>query len=371
MSSIRAGAAFVTIQIKEEVRQGLAEAKSKLSAFADYVKNAIGGKASQALSFKDVAQGLVGGAVLMNLAKIALENEKIAGAAERANEALRSMVLDVTADIEGELVWALETAAFLIKKMADGFKAIIALSKDIMNFGPKGDTTFKNFNKVLDELDRPSSGARTKEVDKTAKSVTHLVKLTNELTQAQKNYDAAWEGARNAGAGAIADLQRELDVLRRGETSVKADEIYKDKLDAELKLLEAEKQARGQAGGFTNADNAAIEAARAKAQALKEQFVFLVDQKTQIEENRKLEEEAAKKKQEQIEAEIAKKQQALDMSMITRGSTSAFALGAGGRASGVGQTQRDLLKEAREQKEIAKKNLEQLEIIAKGGMVFG
>ena len=371
MSSIRAGAAFVTLQIKEEVRQGLSQAKSKLSAFADYVKNSIGGKASQAMSFKDVAQGLVGGAVLMNLAKIALENEKIAGAAEKANEALRSMVLDVSADLEEELIWLLDMAGFLLKKMADGFKAIIAVAKDFGTIVKEGDFSFKNFNKVLDNLDRPSSGARTKEVDNTHKAVVRLTKATRELTEVQKNYDAAWEGARNAGAGAIADLQRELDVLRRGETSVKADEIYKDKLDAELKLLEAEKQARGQAGGFTNADNAAIEAARAKAQALKEQFVFLTDQKTQIEENRKLEEEAARKKQEQIEAEIAKKQEAMNMSMITRGSSSAFALGAGGRASGVGQTQKDLLKEAREQKEIAKKNLEQLQIIAKGGMVFG
>lgn len=54
------------------------------------------------------------------------------------------------------------------------------------------------------------------------------------------------------------------------------------------------------------------------------------------------------------------------------GSTSAFALSVeGGRSNTVFQTQKDLLKEAKEQKQIAKENLKQLEIIAKGGMVFG
>lgn len=51
------------------------------------------------------------------------------------------------------------------------------------------------------------------------------------------------------------------------------------------------------------------------------------------------------------------------------GTSSAFAMAAAG-GSPVYQTQKDLLKEAREQKEIAKKNLAQLERLAAGGMVF-
>jgi hypothetical protein len=54
---------------------------------------------------------------------------------------------------------------------------------------------------------------------------------------------------------------------------------------------------------------------------------------------------------------------------MVSGSSSAFALMAGG-AVAEQKPILDLLKETREQKEIAKKNLQQLEIIAKGGMVF-
>lgn len=54
---------------------------------------------------------------------------------------------------------------------------------------------------------------------------------------------------------------------------------------------------------------------------------------------------------------------------MTPGSTSAFALIAGG-ATAEQKPISDLLKETREQTKIAAKNLQQLEIIAKGGMVF-
>jgi hypothetical protein len=370
MTTVNAGNAFVTISIREAMSAGLSAAKAKMASFADYAEKSMGKKVSKAMSFGDLAKGLATGAVLHHLTQIALENKNIAAAAERANTALRSMVLDVTADLEGELIWLLETAGFLIKKMADGFKAIIAIVKDFGAIISEKDLGFKNFNKVLDNLDRPSSGARTKEIDNTNKAVQRLKTTTRELTDIQKQYDDAWMNAREAGAGAIADLQRDLDVLRRGETSVKADEIYKDKLDAELKLLDAEKKARGQAGGFTNADNAAIQAARDKAQALRDQFVFLTEQKAKIEEIRKADEDAAKARQEALQLEIEKKKELNSSVAIISGTSSAFAMAAGG-GNVQFQTQKDLLKETRESKEIAKKNLEQLTRIAAGGMVFG
>jgi hypothetical protein len=70
------------------------------------------------------------------------------------------------------------------------------------------------------------------------------------------------------------------------------------------------------------------------------------------------------------DAAVATQQEEIKTQGTVSGTSSAFALAAGG-GNVQFQTQKDLLKEAKESKEIAKKNLEQLTRIANGGMVFG
>jgi hypothetical protein len=349
----KAAGAYVTLSIREDMKAGIAQAQAKISAFADYAAK----KTSNILDFGKFGNFLVSGAVVGMLSKIAMENENIAASAQKAQEQFNLMFNTMLNENAGAINQAFEVLSFILNKLINGFRAIIALVQDFGDVITATSFGFDNFNKVLDTLDPEPMAKQAENTGKLASQLKLAAIGTRQLTEAQRELNAANAAAQTAGMSDINRLIREQEVGKRGETAVRADEIYKEALDAQLRLVDAQ--------NIMNLDErkAAVDRAHSIAEARREQFLFLEDQKKareemmkaqeqQLENEAKIREEAAKvaeERQRELEAKRA--------GTRTAGVSGTFAIAAAG-GNVQYQTQKDMLREIREQKALQRQQLE-------------
>jgi hypothetical protein len=349
----KAAGAYVTLSIREDMRQGLAQAQAKIAAFADFASK----RTANILDFGKLGNFLVSGAVVGVLSKLAMQNEHVAASAQKANEQFQQMFDLFLSENAGAVSTGFEALSFVLNKLVNGFRAIVALVRDLGDVITATSFGFDNFNQVLDTLDPEPMNKQAAATVKVSDAMKIAALSAKQLTDAQRELNAATLDAQTAGMGDINRLIREQDVSARGETAVRADEIYKETLDAQLRLIDAQR--------IANRDEAAAAAERARniAEARREQFLFLEDQKKAREETAKAQEEELARQQ-RLRDEAAKAAEEKQRELAMRGSgaqvsgvSGTFALQAAGGNIQY-QTQRDMLRELREQKALQKQQLE-------------
>jgi len=349
----KAAGAYVTLSIREDMKAGIQQAQARIAAFAEFASK----KTSNILDFGKLGNLLASGTVLGILTRIATQNEKVAESSKRAQEQFSLMFNTMLNENAGAISDALEAISFVLNKMINGFRAIIALIRDFGDVITATRFDFDNLNKVIDTLDPKPMEKQAENTKKVSEATKVAAIQMKQLTEAQRELNAANAEAQTAGTYDINKLIREQEVFKRGETDVRADEIYKEALNAQLKLVEAQ--------NMMNLDErkAAVDRAHSIAEARRDQFLFLSEQKKAREDAMKAQEEELKNqmkiRDEAAAAADARKKEieARKAGITAAGVSGTFAIAAAG-GNVQYQTQKDMLREIREQKALQRQQLE-------------